>query len=110
MRARRPAGIVVDALEHLERARIAFLYGTPSFDDHYSRRAQEVLDASLSKLPSTARERFELRLLPWGPLSTFDALTPADQSAVLDVVVPLVRASFEDSTQDALQAKAVSAP
>lgn len=110
LRARRPAGLVVGALEHLDRARIAFLYGTPSFDDHYSRRAHEVLDASLSKLPSATRERFELRMLPWGPLSTFDALAPADQNAVLDIVVPLVRASFEDSTPSASRAKASAAP
>lgn len=110
LRARRPAGLVVGALEHLDRARIAFLYGTPSFDDHYSRRAHEVLEASLSKLPSATRERFELRVLPWGPLSTFDALAPADQNAVLDIVVPLVCASFEDSTRSAPRAKAIAAP
>jgi len=90
LRARRPAATVVGAFEHLDRARIAFLYGTPPFDDHYSQRAREVVDASLEALPSGAREHFELRMLPWGPLSTFDILSPADQDAVLDVVMPLV--------------------
>jgi pimeloyl-ACP methyl ester carboxylesterase len=107
MRARRPAGIVVDALEHLERARIAFLYGTPSFDDHY-RRARELLDASVSKLDH-GREPPGCACCPVGPLSTFDALRPPT-SAPCWMSSCLVRASFEDSTQDALQAKAVSAP
>jgi hypothetical protein len=84
----------VDALAHLERVPIAFLYGTPPFDDHYSRQAREVLDSSLAGLSDAARARFELELLPWGPLSTFDILPPADQDAVLDVVVPLACTPF----------------
>ena len=97
LRARKPAARVADAFEHLDRARIVFLYGTPSFDDHYSRRAQEVLDASLASLPPEKREHFELRMLPWGPLSTFDMLSPENQADVLDVVVSLVCSSFEEA-------------
>ncbi len=93
-RARRPAPAVLGAFEHLDRTSIAFLYGTPPFDDHYTRRVQEVLDAALAERPSEQRGNFELRMLPWGPLSTFDILTPADQDEVLDVVVPLVERSF----------------
>ena len=93
-RARRPAPAVTGALDHLDRVQIAFLYGAPPFDDHYSARAQEVLDEALARLPSEQRANFERRMLPWGPLSTFDILAPADQDEVLDVVVPLVRRSF----------------
>lgn len=101
---RKPAATVVGAFEHLDRARIAFLYGTPPFDDHYSKRAQEAVYSALADLPASKRERFELQMLPWGPLSTFDILSPADQSAVLDVVVPLVRRSFEDAALGASRA------
>ena len=94
-RARTPAPAVVGAFEHLDRARIAFLYGTPPFDDHYTGRVQEVLDASLARLSPERRENFELRMLEWGPLSTFDILSPEDKDEVLDVVVPLVQRSFE---------------
>lgn len=94
LQPRRPAGAVVGAFEHLDRAPIAFLYGTPSFDDHYSRRAREVLDATLAALPSAKSDRFDLQILPWGPLSTFDILPPAEQDAVLDVIVPLACRHF----------------
>ncbi len=96
LRARKPAARVVDAFEHLDRARIVFLYGKDPPEDHYSRRAHEVLDASLASLPPEKRERFELLMLPWGPLSTFDVLSPEDKAEVLNVVLPLVRAAFND--------------
>ena len=97
-RARRPAPAVTDAFDHLDRVQIAFLYGNPPFDDHYSGRGQEVLDGALAGLPGDRRRNFELRMLPWGPLSTFDILAPADQDEVLDVVVPLVQRSFGSRT------------
>ncbi len=97
LRARKPAAGVVGAFDHLDRAQIAFLYGKNPQDDHYSRRAREVLDASLAALPPERRERFELRMLPWGPLSTFDILPPEDKAEVLDVVVALVLAAFDDA-------------
>jgi pimeloyl-ACP methyl ester carboxylesterase len=97
LRARKPAAAVAGAFAHLDRTRIAFLYGTPAFDDHYSRGAREAVDASLERLPSELRENFELHTLPWGPLSTFDILSPEDQAAVLDVVVPLVCRGFDDA-------------
>ena len=97
-RARRPAPAVTGAFDHLDRVEIAFLYGRPPFDDHYSARAQEVLDEALAGLAADKRERFELRMLPWGPLSTFDILSPSDQDAVLDVVVSLILRSGGDAT------------
>ena len=94
MQASRPAAQVTAAFEHLDRTHLAFLFGTPPGDDHYSQRAQDVLDATLAALPPTRRQRFEQRMLPWGPLSTFDILSPDDQDAVLGVVVPLVVGAF----------------
>jgi hypothetical protein len=44
VRARKVAAGVVGALNHLDRAAITFLYGRIPEEDHYSRRAREVLD------------------------------------------------------------------
>jgi hypothetical protein len=88
---------VVGAFEHLDRATITFLYGKIPQEDHYSRRAGEVLDEALAQLPPERRQRFELRMLEWGPLLMFDILPPADKDEVLDVVLPLVEAAFADA-------------
>jgi pimeloyl-ACP methyl ester carboxylesterase len=96
LRPRKPAAGVVGAFEHLDRATITFLYGRIPQEDHYSRRAGEVLDAALAQLPPERRERFELRMLEWGPLSTFDILPPGDKEEVVNVVLRLIDAAFED--------------
>ena len=96
LRARKPAAGVVGAFDHLDRAAITFLYGRVPQEDHYSRLAREVLDEALVQLPPERRERFELRMLRWGPLSRFHLLPPEDQEDVLNVVIPLVDKAFED--------------
>ena len=96
LRPRKPAAGVVGAFDHLDRATITFLYGRIPQEDHYSRRAREVLDGALAELAPERRERFELRMLQWGPLSTFDILPPGDKEEVLNVVLPLIDAAFED--------------
>jgi hypothetical protein len=97
LRPRQPAAGVVGAFEHLDRADISFLYGKTPQDDHYSRRAREVLDGALAALPPAKRERFGLQVLEGGPLSTFDILSPEDKDEVLNVVLPLVLATFDES-------------
>jgi hypothetical protein len=97
--ARKPAPVVLRALAQLDRVPITFLYGDPPFDDHYSDRAQEVLDGALAQVPSELREHFEQRMLPWGPLTTFDILAPEDQTAVLDVVVSLLEPAFANGRE-----------
>ena len=96
LRPRKPAAGVVGAFDHLDRAAITFLYGRVPQEDHYSRRAREVLDEALVQLPPERRERFELRMLQWGPLSRFHILPPEDKEEVLNVVIPLVDEAFED--------------
>ncbi len=96
LRPRKPAAGVVGAFDHLDRAAITFLYGRVPQEDHYSRRAREVLDEALVQLPPERRARFELRMLQWGPLSRFDFLRPEDKEEVMNVVIPLVDEAFED--------------
>jgi pimeloyl-ACP methyl ester carboxylesterase len=96
LRARKLAAGVVGAFDHLDRAPITFLYGGVPQEDHYSAWTGEVLDEALVRLPPERRERFELRMLKWGPLSRFDILPPEDKEEVLNVVLPLVDDAFED--------------
>jgi pimeloyl-ACP methyl ester carboxylesterase len=96
LRPRKPAPGVVGAFDHLDRAAITFLYGRVPQEDHYSRWSRDVLNDALLELPPERRERFELRMLQWGPLSRFDILPPEDKEEVLNVVLPLVDQAFED--------------
>jgi hypothetical protein len=99
VRARKPAPRVVGAFAHLDRARLVFLYGEKNAqEDHYSGRARQSVEAALTGLPEEQRARFELRMLPGGPLTNFDGLPHEEQAEILDVVVPYVTAFFETRT------------
>lgn len=94
--ARKPAPRVVGAFAHLDRVRLVFLYGDRNGqEDHLTARARQTLDRAVAALPADQRERFELRMFPGGPLTTFDGLPPEEQEAVLEVVVPYVTGFFE---------------
>jgi pimeloyl-ACP methyl ester carboxylesterase len=98
--ARKSASRLAGALAHLDRARLVFLYGTPAESDHYSERARQSVEAAVATLTPEQRARFELRMLPWGPLTNFDVLPAHDKEAVLDVVVPRVRQCFDGTVTD----------
>lgn len=85
---------LVQAFSHLPDVRLAFLYGPDPPEDHLDARARELLDGAIAGLTPEQRDRFELLMLPWGPLTTFDILSPEEQDEVLDVVVPLVLEAF----------------
>lgn len=99
LRATKPAGRVVGALAHLDRARLVFLYGRIPAEDHYSERARRSVDAVVATLRPEQQARFDLRMLPWGPLTNFDILPAEEQEAVLDVVLPYVRESFDGTSR-----------
>lgn len=94
-RIRKPRSPALGALAHLDRTRIVFLYGRNPADDHYSNLARQRIEAAVQALPPDRRARFELRMLDAGPLTTFDGLGHDEQDAILDAVVPYVRACFE---------------
>lgn len=95
MRPGKASPRLAHALASLPDVRLAFLYGPDLFEDHLDAHAHALLDAALGGLTPEQRAGFELRMLPWGPLTTFDILAPAEQDEVLDVVVPLVLQAFE---------------
>lgn len=105
VRTRRPSRRVFDALTHLDRARVTFLYGSPRNEDHYSARAHESIQSALDALPAPGRTRFAVRMLELGPLTTFDGLDRVHQEAILDVVVPDVVACFAPDGLAADQAR-----
>jgi Serine aminopeptidase, S33 len=99
---RKPARRFVSAFAHLDHAPLIFLYGDRNaHEDHYSGRARQSIEEALAALPEEQRERFELRMLSGGPLTTFDGLAPEEQAEIIDVVVPYVTAFFERSGGDA---------
>lgn len=98
LRASKASPRLRQAFARLPDVHLAFLYGPDLPEDHLGARAHELLDAAIAELTPEQRERFELRMLPWGPLTTFDILSPEEQDEVLDVVVPLVLESFESAT------------
>jgi pimeloyl-ACP methyl ester carboxylesterase len=102
LRSRKLAPDVASALGSLGHARIVFLYGPDPESDHDSAPARELVDQALARQPPAARERFERRTLPCGPLSTFELLAADDQAAVLDIVVEDVRACFAGAPQRSL--------
>jgi pimeloyl-ACP methyl ester carboxylesterase len=87
------------AFSRLPGVRLSFLYGPDPFEDHLDARARDLLDAAVADLTPEQQERFELRMLPWGPLTTFDILSPEEQDEVLDVIVPLVLETFETAAE-----------
>jgi dienelactone hydrolase len=81
-------------LDHLDHARVAFLYGRNPQADHYSAAVQQRIDSAVAELPADRRARFGQSMLEQGPLTTFDGLAHGDQEAILDAVVPLVVECF----------------
>jgi pimeloyl-ACP methyl ester carboxylesterase len=95
LQAKKPASRMAGTLAQLDHVRLVFLYGADPESDHYSEHARQSVEAAVAALPPEQRARFELRMLPWGPLTTFDVLSAEDKQAVLDVVLPLVSECFD---------------
>jgi hypothetical protein len=103
--ARRASGVVLTegnktsplirgALDHLDHARLLFL-ASRFPGDHFSESAIAELRSAGDALPPERRERFSIRDIPHGPLTTFGVLPPASQAAVLDEIVGWIAGSFD---------------
>lgn len=70
----------------LDHARILFIFGE---DDHrLTDRMQSQIDAMLMTMPPEIRSRYELKVLPQGPLAGFESIEI--QEAVIDTVAGFV--------------------
>jgi alpha/beta superfamily hydrolase len=94
LRRSAPSARAIEALGHLERVPLVFLYGKDGFDDHYGPEVGRAIEAQVTALSPAAQARFTLRFLDEGPLTTFDGLALEDQSRVVDAVVPYVLGCF----------------
>jgi len=99
LNARKVTPRVAGAFSHLDRAHLVFLYGdrNDGREDHLSGRARQSIEAAVAGLPEEQRARFELRMLPGGPLTNFDGLPHAEQEEIVGVVLPYVTAFFEST-------------
>ena len=68
----------------LARGRLMFVYSEQD-TDAYNERSRTTIERMLAQLPETHRARFELRILPEGPLSGFESIPI--QERVIDTVV-----------------------
>jgi pimeloyl-ACP methyl ester carboxylesterase len=100
LKERKPAARVMIALGHLERARMLFLYSESFARDHYNDVAARRLTAAVSALPDEQRGRFDLRILPTGPLIAFDVLPSDDTHTIVDEVASWFRGCFERTPAD----------
>lgn len=76
----------------LSHARLLFLFGQ---DDHrLTGRMKEQIDAMLAALPQERRDRYELRILPQGPLAGFESIDI--QAATIDAVSGFVVRCFSE--------------
>jgi pimeloyl-ACP methyl ester carboxylesterase len=76
----------------LDHARVLFVY-TPEDSDSYNERSVAVLQRMIRRLTPAGRSRFELRILPNGPMSGFESV--GIQQDGIDVVVGWLVDSFD---------------
>jgi alpha/beta superfamily hydrolase len=76
----------------LTHARLLFVY-SPQDTDSYNEKSRVVLERMVSGLPPSKQERFELRILPEGPLSGFESL--GIQRTVIGLVVGWLVEAFD---------------
>jgi pimeloyl-ACP methyl ester carboxylesterase len=77
----------------LSHSRLLFLYSETD-TDAYNEKAMGTLRQMLAELPETDRARFDLRILPVGPISEFESLDV--QRSVVETTVEWLDACFGD--------------
>jgi pimeloyl-ACP methyl ester carboxylesterase len=91
----------------LSHGSMLFVYSEQD-TDAYSAETVEVIDRMVASLPEQARRRFELRVLPNGPLSGFEALEI--QQEVIETVVGWCTTCFGGTRGDAPATVSLSKP
>jgi pimeloyl-ACP methyl ester carboxylesterase len=93
----------------LGSGRLLFVYSEKD-TDAYNDESRAKIDRLLAELPADHRQRFELRVLPDGPLAGFESIEA--QRRVIDTVVPWLTECFGTKAEPkrAAEAGAVTAP
>ena len=81
----------------LSHARMMFVY-SPADDDVYTPDVQVLLDQMLRRLPADRRARFEVRVVPEGPLARLESL--AAQSVVIETATAWLLKTLPELTPE----------
>jgi alpha/beta superfamily hydrolase len=84
----------------LARGSVLFVFSEAD-TDAYNERARQQIERMISRLPQPQQKRFELRLLPGGPLSGFESLDI--QQDVIDAVEEWTAAALDPAGRGGLQ-------
>lgn len=104
MSERKPATLVLDAVNQLDHARLRLIvshFGR----DHYSPSALKGLEEARAKLPPDEQRRLDVQIVDDGPLSTFEFMPrEAQDRTIASVVETLVLAFDEAEAHDGARA------
>ena len=97
---RKPATLVLDAVNQLDHARLRLIV-SHFLRDHYSPPALKGLEEARAQLPPEEQKRLEVQIVDDGPLSTFEFMPrEAQDRTVASVVEALVTAFDEAEARD----------
>ena len=93
---RRPATLVLDAVNQLRHARLRLIV-SHFLRDHYSPPALKGLEEARAKLPADEQRRLDVQIVDDGPLSTFEFMPRDAQDRTVASVVESLVASFDEA-------------
>jgi alpha/beta superfamily hydrolase len=93
---RRPATLVLDAVNQLSHARLRLIV-SHFLRDHYSPPALKGLEEARAKLPADEQRRLDVQIVNDGPLSTFEFMPREAQNRTVASVVESLVASFDEA-------------
>jgi dienelactone hydrolase len=98
-----PMPSVAQAIERaVGHARLLFVYAERD-SDVYLQRSVALLPSLVEGLPAARRERVEVRLVPFGPLSGFESIEA--QEGTVELVTGWIDACFRGEPQDAAEGR-----
>jgi hypothetical protein len=93
---RKPATLVLDAVNQLDHARLRLIV-SHFLRDHYSPPALKGLEEARTKLPADEQGRLDVQIVDDGPLSTFEFMPREAQDRTVASVVEALVAAFDEA-------------
>ena len=93
---RKPATVVLDAVNQLDHARLRLII-SHFLRDHWSPPALKGLEEARAKLPADEQRRLEVQIVDDGPLSTFEFMPREAQARTVASVVEALVAAFDEA-------------
>jgi hypothetical protein len=95
---RKPATIVLDAVNQLDHARLRLIV-SHFLRDHWSPPALKGLEEARVKLPPEQQRRLDVQIVDDGPLSTFEFMPREAQDRTVASVVEALLAAFDEAEE-----------